>query len=86
MMTYREFNEMWLNSDSLIARKCKANDQNCAYVENLIYKPQTTIEHISGSMNLHPEVTRHWDDEISELDKQYLSKKCHPKFIQSLNW
>ena len=85
-MTYREFNNLWLNSDSFMAKKRKAEDFNCDFIENLIYRPTTILEHCTETIDIHPEIVRNWDDEISELDKKYLSMKCSPKFIKSLNW
>ncbi len=85
-MTYREFNNLWLNTNSYMAKKRKEEDLNCDFIENLIYRPTTILEHLTEKINIHPEITRNWDDEISELDKEYLSMKCSSKFISSLNW
>lgn len=81
-MTYREFNNAWLNSDSLVAKKAKENDENCAYIENLIYQPFNFKNYMYGLDGK----SRNWDDEISEEDKAYLTKVCRPKFIETLNW
>lgn len=90
-MTYREFNELWKKdrkTRNLITDQIYGYDheQNCPYVENLIYRPATILEHCAGTMDIHPEITRSWGDEISEIDKQYLLKKCRPKFIATLCW
>lgn len=85
-MTYREFNEAWLNSGSAMANSVKKRDLNCPYMDNLIYAPTTIIEHCAGTIDIKPEITRNWDDEIIDIDKAYLTMKCRPNFIKSLNW
>ena len=84
-MTYRELNSLWLNTTT-IGKMMSEKGFNCGYIENLIYAPTTIIEHIHGTIDIKPEIVRNWDDEISDLDKKYLSMKMSKKFTSSLNW